>query len=134
MLLDFVDKGDALWLNDLIGSEQTIAQYTNREVGLILEDDFEDVRAEFAAAVPPQHLEFFRQMPFYYEDDYAFTSTRMEYETHRATPTRNPAMDARPDLVASSTAALRFGTPDAVRPRMGRSGVTVSNRPQRHRH
>lgn len=83
MLLDFVDKSDALWLNDLIGSEQTIAQYTNREVGLILEDDFEDVRAEFAAAVPPQHLEFFRQMPFYYEDDYAFyVHAGLEYETH----------------------------------------------------
>jgi serine/threonine protein phosphatase 1 len=71
MLLDFVDKGDSLWLNDLIGSENTFAQYTGHDMGLVLEDDLDAVRAEIAAAVPPAHLDFFRQRPLYYEDDYA---------------------------------------------------------------
>ncbi|MBA2646073.1 MAG: metallophosphoesterase [Pyrinomonadaceae bacterium] len=71
MLLDFIDKGDPLWLSDLIGSENTFAQYTGHDMGLVLEDDLETVRGEIATAVPPAHLEFLRQRPLYYEDDYA---------------------------------------------------------------
>ena len=71
MLLDFVDRGDLLWLHHAVGSEQTIEQYTGQRLRVRTEQDFVTVREAFTTAVPVAHLEFFRTLPFWHEDDYA---------------------------------------------------------------
>ena len=71
MLLDFIDEGQTIWLHAAVGSEYTIEQYTGERVRIRSERDFADVRRQFAAAVPPEHLEFFRSLPLFHEDDYA---------------------------------------------------------------
>ena len=71
MLLDFVDEGKTLWLHAAVGSEQTIEQYTGERVRIRSERDFETLRRNFRAALPSSHLEFFRSLPLFYEDDYA---------------------------------------------------------------
>ena len=71
MLLDFVDKGDLLWLHHAVGSEQTIEQYTGQRLRVRTEQDFVALREAFNAALPAAHLEFFRGLPLWHEDDYA---------------------------------------------------------------
>ncbi|MCC6745445.1 MAG: serine/threonine protein phosphatase [Acidobacteria bacterium] len=62
MLLDCVDFGDLSWLIPENGGQDTIAQY-----GCPLHeiDELEDI------VIPDDHLEFFREMPLYHEDDLA---------------------------------------------------------------
>jgi serine/threonine protein phosphatase 1 len=72
MLLDFVDEGEKLWLHAAVGSECTFRQYTGKPLRVRSEQDFATLRAEFIAAVPPAHIEFFRTLPLFHEDDYAF--------------------------------------------------------------
>jgi serine/threonine protein phosphatase 1 len=71
MLLDFVDAGQTLWLHAAVGSECTIEQYTGERPRIRSERDFAALKRSFAAALPQHHLEFFRQMPLFHEDDYA---------------------------------------------------------------
>ena len=71
MLLDFVDRGERLWLHSAVGSEYTVEQYTGETLRIRTEQDFADLRAHVAAAVPAEHFEFFRALPLWYEDDYA---------------------------------------------------------------
>ena len=68
MLLDFLDHGARLWLHAAVGGRCTFRQYTGRELNIESEDDIEEARSELAAAIPPEHVEFFRQMPLYHED------------------------------------------------------------------
>ena len=71
MLLDFLDKGASIWLSPVTGGERTFEQYTGRKLSIISEKDFEEARRQTAGTIPPEHIEFFRQMPLYYEDEYA---------------------------------------------------------------
>ncbi len=71
MLIDFVDKGELLWLHAAVGSEPTVRQYTGQPIHIRTEHDFAQLRQTFAAAIPEAHLEFFRSTPLWYEDDYA---------------------------------------------------------------
>jgi serine/threonine protein phosphatase 1 len=71
MLLDFVDQSAMLWLHAAVGSEATIEQYTGKPLSVRTEQDFAATRQEFADAVPAEHLEFFRSLPLYHEDEYA---------------------------------------------------------------
>lgn len=71
MLLDFADKGELLWLHAAVGSEQTIKQYTGAPIDIRTEYDFVKLRETFNAAIPVAHLEFFRTLPLWHEDDYA---------------------------------------------------------------
>ncbi|HYX41338.1 MAG TPA: metallophosphoesterase family protein [Pyrinomonadaceae bacterium] len=71
MFLDFADKGELLWLHHAVGSEQTIQQYTGANIQIRTEHDFVKLRQTFNEAVPPAHLEFFRTLPLWYEDEYA---------------------------------------------------------------
>ena len=71
MLLDFIDEGSTLWLTPATGGEHTFEQYTGRVLRVQTEDDFAEARREIANSVPTEHLDFLRQLPFYYEDDYA---------------------------------------------------------------
>jgi serine/threonine protein phosphatase 1 len=71
MLLDFADQGQLLWLHAAVGSEQTIKQYTGVQIEIRTERDFVKLRQTFNDSVPPAHLEFFRTLPLWYEDEYA---------------------------------------------------------------
>jgi serine/threonine protein phosphatase 1 len=71
MLLDFLDEGASIWLSPVTGGERTYEQYTGCRLLIQSEKDFEEARTKTATSVPAEHLEFFRQMPLYHEDDYA---------------------------------------------------------------
>lgn len=62
MLLDLLDEGDPLWLIPENGGIMTMNQYgceINEETSTI------------SLHIPQEHLDFFRRMPFFYEDDKA---------------------------------------------------------------
>lgn len=71
MLLDFVDDGATLWLHAAVGSEGTFRQYTGKPLRVRSEQDFALLRQDFIDAIPPAHVEFFRTLPLYHEDEYA---------------------------------------------------------------
>ena len=71
MLLDLVDDGAPLWFHPTTGGDRTYEQYTGEFLPEMAEWEPEEARQKFAAAVPAEHLEFFRQMPFFYEDEWA---------------------------------------------------------------
>ncbi len=71
MLLDCIDSGARIWLSPNTGGNRTFEQYTNTALRITSEDDFDAAQAKIASAVPPEHLAFFRSMPFYHEDEFA---------------------------------------------------------------
>src|SRR3954467_8754708 len=71
MMLDFIEDDSRLWLAHVTGGDQTFQQYTETPLHLETEEDFDQARRRLEEAVPAEHVEFFRQMPHYYEDDYA---------------------------------------------------------------
>ena len=71
MMLDFIDEDSRLWLSPVTGGEQTFQQYTASALQVETDEDFEDARRRIEETVPPEHTEFFRNMPLYYENDYA---------------------------------------------------------------
>jgi serine/threonine protein phosphatase 1 len=71
MMLDFIDTGDTLWLSHVTGGEKTFEQYTGDHLRITTEEDFKRARRETLECTPPEHIAFFRQLPFYYEDEYA---------------------------------------------------------------
>ena len=71
MMLDFVDELSSLWLTPVTGGERTFEQYTEKLLEIETEEDFSKARALVKESVPAEHMEFFRQLPFYHEDDYA---------------------------------------------------------------
>src|SRR5215213_1097226 len=71
MMLDFVDEDSRLWLSSVTGGEQTFQQYTGVPLHVEAEEDFESARRLLEESAPREHLEFFRGLPLYYEDDYA---------------------------------------------------------------
>jgi serine/threonine protein phosphatase 1 len=71
MLLDFHDGLSNIWLTPVTGGERTFEQYTGRPVRVDSEADLEEMRNAFAHSFPPEHLEFMRRLPYYYEDKHA---------------------------------------------------------------
>jgi serine/threonine protein phosphatase 1 len=71
MLLDCIDSQARIWLAPMTGGARTYEQYTNSALRLLTDEDYDLAQKTIAGAVPPEHLEFFRQMPFYHEDDFA---------------------------------------------------------------
>ena len=71
MLMDFLDGTHNIWLTPVTGGERTFEQYTGRHVVVDSEKDLEDLRHAFEESLPPEHLEFMQETPFYHEDDYA---------------------------------------------------------------
>ena len=71
MLLEFIEGKSNMWLTPVTGGERTFEQYTGKAVKIEKEQDIDDARRSIETSVPPEHLEFFRRRPFYYEDDYA---------------------------------------------------------------
>lgn len=71
MLLDCIDDGARIWFAPMTGGARTYEQYTNSALRVATEDDFDAAQQKITGAVPSEHLEFFRRMPFYHEDDFA---------------------------------------------------------------
>ncbi len=71
MLLDFIDEGAAIWLHAAVGSHATINQYTGEWFRIRNERDFLEMRRRFSESVPEEHVEFFRSLPLFHEDDFA---------------------------------------------------------------
>ena len=71
MLMDFIDGEQSIWLTPIVGGERTYEQYTGQSPGADLDRDFEDMRVTLERAVPAEHLEFMRSLPFYHEDEHA---------------------------------------------------------------
>lgn len=71
MLMDFLDGHTSIWLTPVTGGERTFEQYTLNPVRVQTETDLEEMRRLFEEKFPPEHLEFMRDLPFYYEDAHA---------------------------------------------------------------
>ena len=71
MLLDFLDGHTSIWLTPVTGGERTFEQYTGYPVRVRSEADLDDMRRVFEEKFPLEHLEFMRNLPFYYEDEHA---------------------------------------------------------------
>jgi serine/threonine protein phosphatase 1 len=71
MLTDFLDGEPTIWLTPVVGGQRTFEQYTDRAPWADHEVDHEEMRLILERAVPFEHLEFMRNLPFYYEDDHA---------------------------------------------------------------
>jgi serine/threonine protein phosphatase 1 len=71
MMMDFIDGSGDMWVTPVTGGERTFEQYTGRPLSAITDGELDDARKALGASVPNEHLEFFRALPFYHEDDYA---------------------------------------------------------------
>ncbi|HEX6625506.1 MAG TPA: metallophosphoesterase [Pyrinomonadaceae bacterium] len=71
MLLDFMDTGAPLWLHPACGGDDTFEQYAGFALTEHLRADCAKARRKITEAVPAEHVEFFRSLPLYHEDDYA---------------------------------------------------------------
>jgi serine/threonine protein phosphatase 1 len=134
MLLDFVDEAATLWLHAAVGSECTFEQYTGKPLRVRSEQDFATLRAEFTAAVPPAHVEFFRALPLFYEDDYAlYVHAGLPGGAHpRDTPAQHLLWSRDGNFFRNYTGKpCVFGhTPAPLLPlrgRLGRHGIYISH-------
>ena len=71
MLLDFIDDASTMWVAPPTGSDRTFEQYTGRPLRVDKESDLNEARDLIGQSVPADQIEFFRNMPFYYEDGHA---------------------------------------------------------------
>ncbi len=71
MLLDFIEGSANLWITPVTGGERTFEQYTGKALSVTREKDLDDARRAVESSVPPEHLDFFKTLPFYHEDHYA---------------------------------------------------------------
>ena len=71
MLLDLFDGHSDLWFHSAVGSEQTFEQYAGRELSAAIRENFDASVRAVKKIIPPEHIEFFRQMPLFYEDEHA---------------------------------------------------------------
>lgn len=71
MLLDFLDESGLTWMITATGSDQTFRQYTETHLRLRGEAEFDAARELIAQKIPADHIEFFRSLPLYHEDDFA---------------------------------------------------------------
>jgi serine/threonine protein phosphatase 1 len=134
MLLDFLDTGASIWLSPVTGGERTFEQYTGRKVSITTEKDFEEARRQIRSSVPSEHLEFFRQMPLYHEDDYAlYVHAGLDRGNHpRETDDHALLWSRDTEFFKNYTGKpCLFGhTPTAFLPlrgRLGRHGIYISH-------
>lgn len=71
MLLDFIEGTSNIWITPVTGGERTYEQYAGRRLSINSEADLEETRQTIENKVPSEHLDFFRDRPFYFENDYA---------------------------------------------------------------
>ena len=134
MLLDFIDEGKTIWLHAAVGSEETFEQYTGRALHVETEQDIAQARRDIASFVPAHHLEFFRSLPLYYEDQFAiYVHAGLEPDKHPRETTPHQLLWARnPDFFKHYHGKpCVFGhTPTPLLPllgRIGRHGIYISH-------
>jgi serine/threonine protein phosphatase 1 len=71
MLLEFLDRKNNMWLTPVTGGERTYQQYTGQSLVIEKERDLSDARELMAKSTPKEHIDFFRSLPFYHEDEFA---------------------------------------------------------------
>ncbi|MFN2516915.1 MAG: metallophosphoesterase family protein [Pyrinomonadaceae bacterium] len=71
MLLDFIEGTANLWITPVTGGERTFEQYVGKPLIVSKEQDLDEARRTIESSVPSEHLDFFNELPFYHEDDYA---------------------------------------------------------------
>jgi serine/threonine protein phosphatase 1 len=71
MLLDFIDDVDLIWVETPTGSDRTFEQYTLTPLRIRTAADFEHARSSIADKIPPDQIEFLRNLSLYHEDEYA---------------------------------------------------------------
>lgn len=71
MLLDFIEGTSNVWITPVTGGELTFEQYAGQTLVINSEMDIEEARHTIENKIPREHLEFFRERPFYHEDEYA---------------------------------------------------------------
>ncbi|HEV2884014.1 MAG TPA: metallophosphoesterase family protein [Pyrinomonadaceae bacterium] len=71
MLLDFIEGTQNLWITPVTGGERTFEQYAGKPLNINGENDLDGARREIEAALPPEHLDFFHQLPHFHEDEFA---------------------------------------------------------------
>jgi serine/threonine protein phosphatase 1 len=132
MLLDCIDEGAGLWFSPATGGAYSFEQYTGRALRLLNEDDFEEARREIAESVPAEHLDFFRRMPHFYEDDYAlYVHAGLDHGRHPRETSEHFLLWARDkDFYTNYTGKpCVFGhTPTPFLPlrgRLGRHGIYI---------
>ena len=71
MLLDFIEGTSNIWITPVTGGERTFEQYAGQALVISNEKDLNETRRTIESKIPAEHLEFFRERPFYHEDDFA---------------------------------------------------------------
>ena len=71
MLLDFIEGSGNLWITPVTGGERTFEQYVGKGINITKEQDLDDARRDIENKLPSEHLDFFNELPYYHEDDYA---------------------------------------------------------------
>ena len=71
MLLDFIEGSANLWITPVTGGERTFEQYAGKPLSIGKEEDLEEARRTIEGSIPSEHLDFFNELPYYYEDDFA---------------------------------------------------------------
>jgi serine/threonine protein phosphatase 1 len=134
MMLDFIDEDSRLWLSPVTGGEQTFQQYTLKALRVETDGDFENARRQIEESVPVEHLEFFRRMPIYHEDEYAlYVHAGLDHGKHpRDTDTHQLLWTRDEDFYKKYRGKpCVFGhTPTTFLPllgRLGRHGIYISH-------
>ena len=70
MLMDFLEGEPTIWLTPVVGGQRTFEQYTGRSPAEFNHDP-QEMRLTLQRALPVEHLEFMRSLPFYHEDEHA---------------------------------------------------------------
>lgn len=132
MLLDFIDDENLIWVEQATGSDRTFVQYIETPLVIRSESDFATVRDLLVKKIPPEHIEFFRHLPSYYEDDFAlYVHAGLENNKHPSESTADALMWTRDAGFFKSYRGKPcvFGhTPTAFLPllgRLGRHGIYV---------
>jgi serine/threonine protein phosphatase 1 len=71
MMLDFIDGTSDIWVTPVTGGERTFEQYTGKALQARTDDELDEARDTIATSVPAEHLKFFRNLPLYFENEYA---------------------------------------------------------------
>ena len=134
MMLDFIDDDSRLWLAHVTGGEQTFQQYTETPLRIETDEDFDAARRKIEESVPPEHVEFFRGMPLYHEDDYAlYVHAGLDHGNLPSETERRHLLGGRVEVWVKREQGSRcvFGhTPTTFLPffgRLGRHGIYISH-------
>ncbi|HLM55683.1 MAG TPA: metallophosphoesterase family protein [Pyrinomonadaceae bacterium] len=134
MLLDFLADGHPLWLHPAVGSGETFEQYTSDPLGDELRSWWEEAQRRLSDSLPPAHVEFFRSLPLFYEDEHAFyVHAGLDGEKHpRETDSRHLLWTRNPDFYKHYYGKpCVFGhTPTPLLPllgRIGRHGIYIAH-------